>query len=99
MSRRDKRYYWRHVVCDGCEHRCRYRDFRAGGPSFREVYAYLRGEIAREGSRYRFKRRGTVLGLMHQHKRALWEEMVGSCPDRKEARDDSAVDGQQEESD
>ena len=79
MSRRDKTYYWRHVRCEKCSRRCRYRDFRAGGPSFAEVHAYLRQAIENGTGRHRYKRRGTILGIMHAHKLELWERLVEEC--------------------
>lgn len=79
MSRRDKTRYWRRVRCEKCPRRCRYRDFRAGGPGFAEVYAYLTAEIERGGSRYLYKRRGTILGIMHAHKRELWGRVTEEC--------------------
>lgn len=73
-------YYWRKVVCDGCDRACRYRDFRAGIPSFQEVHAVLRADHERgDFSRYRYKRRGTVLGIMHEHKVKSWDEYTKMC--------------------
>lgn len=81
MSRRDKTWYWRHVRCDGCERACRYRDFRPDPPipSFYEIYYYLKVKIEQGDSRYRYKRRGTILGMMHAQKRASWEEATENC--------------------
>lgn len=35
-------------------------------------------------SDWRYKRRGTVLGRMHAHKRELWEQYIDHCPEREE---------------
>lgn len=79
-NNKKKGYYWRKVVCDGCSKACRYRNFRAGIPSFQEVHAELRGRHeSGDFSRFRYKRRGTVLGIMHEWKRKMWEEHVEQC--------------------
>lgn len=75
-------YYWRKVVCEGCPKACRYRDFRIGVPTFQEVYATLRAQHEAQGQkncRFRYKRRGTILGIMHEYKRTLWEEYTKQC--------------------
>lgn len=76
--------YWRNLRCDGCKRRCRYRDFKvfdAGG--FAEVRSWLWVE-SDDPSKWRYKRRGTVLGVMHAHKLELWEQYTLGCPHRKE---------------
>ena len=78
----EKVHHWRAVRCSGCPERCRYITFRTG-LSFREVHAYLRAlHEAGDFSRYRFKRRGTVLGVLHEIKRTGWEAWIADCPKR-----------------
>lgn len=75
-----KTNYWRHVVCDDCYRRCRYKDFRVFDKyGFAEtVYEmYVKSD---DSTDWQYKRRGTVLGRMHAHKRELWEEMLRTCP-------------------
>lgn len=81
MSRRDGGYVWRHITCDGCTKECRYVDFRSDPPvpSFAEIHAVLRARREAGNCRHRYSRRGTILGLMHDHKLALWEEWTDLC--------------------
>jgi len=82
----ERSYYWRHVRCDGCEQQCRYQDFRAGLPSFQEVHAVLRAEhesIGPERCRHRYKRRGTILGILHEWKLEAWERFCELCSTNK----------------
>lgn len=73
-------YYWRKVVCDGCPKACCYKNFRTDVPPFHEVFAELRARHERgDFDRYRFKRRGTILGIMHEWKRRMWECHVEEC--------------------
>jgi len=61
--------------------RCRYRDFRpfAGGRGFAETVQSLK--VASDDPKdWRHKRRGTILGIMHQVKMELWDEWTGKCP-------------------
>jgi len=78
-----KSHYWRSVVCEGCERRCRYRDFRVFD---RNGFADTKASLWKDDpdpSTWRYKRRGTVLGIMHEEKRQMWESMIASCPHRK----------------
>lgn len=72
--------YWRNLVCDGCSRRCRYRDFKVfGADAFQETVASL-WKNTDDSSEWRYKRRGTILGIMHAHKRDLWEHHTNNCP-------------------
>lgn len=78
--RREQRgYYWRNVRCDGCERACRYRDARFGLPSFAEVHATLRAAHERGDFRHPYKRRGTILGILHSMKLSCWNDHVEWC--------------------
>lgn len=87
--REPRGYYWRHVRCDGCEKACRYRDARLGLPSFAEVYATLRAAHERGDFRHPYKRRGTILGILHQMKLSFWNDHVEWCRRAVESGDGS----------
>jgi hypothetical protein len=83
-QKRRKRPYWRHVVCDGCFRHCRYRDFKVFDQhGFVETQQEMRVD-SDDPADWKYKRRGTVLGRMHAHKRELWEHFIEHCPERKE---------------
>lgn len=82
-----KSHYWRGVVCSGCFRSCRYRDFRAfGKDGFREVLRGLWKDNA-DPKTWRYKRRGTILGIMHEAKLEQWDWMTSNCPHWGEKED------------
>lgn len=82
MRKGDGQRYFRKLRCEGCYRHCRYLDFRplgGGKAAFGETLQGLRVNTdARE--QWRYKRRGTVLGMMHAEKMAAWEAMTNACP-------------------
>lgn len=62
--------------------RCRYRDFKVfGRDGFQQTLESLYVDSS-DSSTWRYKRRGTVLGMMHQHKREMWEQAIAFCPNQ-----------------
>jgi len=79
MSREDRKHHWRNVRCLGCDRQCRYRDFKVFDRNgFRETYDMLKDDQI-DSSLWRYKRRGTILGLMHEMKRERWELETRAC--------------------
>ncbi len=72
--------YWASVICTSCEMHCTYTAFQnPDGLSFSETVQSL--YVTSEDSKtWVYKRRGTVLGKMHQAKLQAWEEMIRTCP-------------------
>ena len=71
--------YWRNLRCDGCSMNCRYRDFKIYDRyGFQEVRNSLWVD-SDNSEKWKYKRRRTVLGIMHITKRALWEEYTDIC--------------------
>jgi len=52
---------------------------RFGLPSFQEVHAALRAAHERGDFKHPYKRRGTVLGILHQMKLSMWEAHIEMC--------------------
>lgn len=76
--------YWRNLRCEGCWRRCRYADFKVFGKNgFAEVSASLWTD-SEDPKDWRYRRRGTVLGMMHAHKKELWEYYTENCPERRD---------------
>lgn len=73
-------YYWRNLRCDGCSLACRYKDFKVfDRTGFVDIQQSL--FVASENPEdWRYKRKGTVLGIMHKHKLELWGQHTSSCP-------------------
>jgi hypothetical protein len=59
---------------------CRYREFKVfDRDGFAETVRSL--YVADEdSSKWRYRRRGTILGMMHAHKKELWEQHTTYCP-------------------
>lgn len=90
------RHHWRNVVCEGCFRRCRYRDFKVfDRNAFTETVKSLWKETD-DSSQWKYRRRGTVLGIMHQTKRELWEQFTGMCPHWGEKEESTSNEGEQE---
>lgn len=71
--------YWRNLRCEGCSLRCKYKDFKIfDADGFQQMQQELKVETE-DPERWRYKRRGTVLGIMHATKREMWEQMTLSC--------------------
>ena len=74
-----KTYHWRNTCCEGCERRCRYRDFKVFDRNgYQEIYDMLKDNHD-DPKLWRYKRRGTVLGIMHATKRERWEMETSAC--------------------
>lgn len=98
MSRQDKQYHLRHLHCEGCWRKCRYRDFRGQVPadpnrgevwsSFREVAheLHLRAKESNHGQRDEVVRvtRGKILGAIHEQKIKMWDYLTEDCPHKGE---------------
>jgi len=72
------------VVCDGCPKHCRYRDFKVFD---QQGFVETRQEMfvaSDDPADWKYKRRGSVLGRMHAHKRELWEQYILGCPKRED---------------
>ena len=79
---------WKHRTCSGCQQACNYATVRLEGTigwgesyqiRFKESQdAARRGEY---GQRARATR-GRILGLMHEQKRQLWQDLIENCPER-----------------
>ena len=79
---------WKDQTCTGCHQACKYANMQFDGAlGWDEAYRVRykesvegakRGEYA---SRIRATR-GRILGLMHQTKRELWDDLVKNCPER-----------------
>jgi hypothetical protein len=79
MAREGKSYVWRKERCEGCERRCRYRDFKVFDRNgYRETFQMLMDNHD-DPKLWRYKRRGTVLGIMHATKRERWELETRAC--------------------
>lgn len=71
--------YWRNLRCEGCLLRCRYRDFKVfDRHGFQEVKNSLWVD-SDDPADWKYKRRRTILGIMHSAKRMLWEEHTEIC--------------------
>lgn len=74
-----KTYNWRRERCEGCDKRCRYVDFKVFGRNgYRETFEMLMDNHD-DPKLWRYKRRGTVLGIMHVTKRERWELETRAC--------------------
>jgi hypothetical protein len=78
---------WSGRRCTGCQQACRYADQDAGGLTYREARGIRFKEFneARKRGEYGPRVRDTrarVLGLLHQTKRELWQELIANCPER-----------------
>jgi hypothetical protein len=92
MSRADHRHYWKRLRCDGCTYQCRYRAFHvfpgAPGVGGRRAYRELRDSLWRtddDPSTWRYRRRGTMLGMMHATKLAAWTRYTQACREAQDA--------------
>jgi hypothetical protein len=82
---------WRGLKCDGCPLACRYRDFHVFDRNgFAETVQSLYVETD-DPSKWRYKRRRTILGMMHEHKRDLWKQHTQGCPNNGLTAVDIAV--------
>jgi hypothetical protein len=71
---------WQQVRCDGCKHRCRYRDLKVFK---KDGFVQTQQElwVASDDSRaWHYKSRGKVLGIMFATKQALWDQLLDVCP-------------------
>ena len=83
MSKDDGKRYWRGVRCDGCQKRCRYQDFKIlkgarGGKVFEFAIDLLRDD-SEDSKDWKYKRRGTVLGILHEMKLEAWNRFTEAC--------------------
>lgn len=62
-------------TCPGCG--IRYRDFTTG-LTYNDVHKMM-WDTSPDPNEWRYKRRGTVLGLWHQTKMELWERHIDGC--------------------
>lgn len=69
------RYHGNAETCPSCG--VSYGRFRTG-LTYRDVWLWFYDE-SDDRSEWRYKRRGTVLGAWHQHKRELWAEHLSLC--------------------
>lgn len=77
--------YWKTLRCDGCPVGCRYADFKVfPRDGFQQTQQSL-FVASEDPDDWRYKRRGTVLGLMHQTKRELWEQATAFCENSRVA--------------
>jgi hypothetical protein len=88
MSKADGQRHLRRLRCDGCYRRCQYSKFKVR-PGVRGAALYsevVEGLTVNEDvpEKWRYKRKGTVLGMLHAEKREAWEEMTEKCPKRGE---------------
>jgi hypothetical protein len=71
--------YWKNLRCNGCSLECKYRDFKVfDSDGFQQMQQELKVETD-DPEKWKYKRRGSVLGIMHETKRELWEQMTLSC--------------------
>jgi len=79
MARGDRSYVWRKERCEGCQRRCRYRNFKVFGRNgYQETYEMLKDNHD-DPKLWKYKTRGVILGLMHQIKRERWELETRVC--------------------
>jgi hypothetical protein len=69
------RYRGNNELCPGCG--AKYKHFRAG-VDYREVSNWL-WVYSDDPRDWKYKRRGTILGKLHQVKREGWEEHKRTC--------------------
>ena len=80
--------YWKNLRCHGCSLECKYREFKVYD---RDGFQHMQEELkvaTDDPEKWKHKRRGTVLGIMHETKRELWEQMTLSCPRNKHTQTD-----------
>jgi hypothetical protein len=76
------------VTCGGCPKECRYADFKIlPGRRGKGVYSYA-FEMLMDGKdgdpeSYTYKRRGRVLGSLHQMKLEAWQQFTMACKTEK----------------
>lgn len=79
---------WRDVTCTGCHQACKYGAMQFDGALDWEQAYRIRYQESVEGAKrgnYTTRVRATrarILGLMHQTKKELWEDLVKQCPER-----------------
>jgi hypothetical protein len=84
VSKADGQRHLRRLRCDGCYRRCQYSKFKVrpgerGGDLYTDVVESLTVEEDNT-EKWRYKRRGTVLGMLHAEKREAWEAFTEGCP-------------------
>jgi hypothetical protein len=80
----------RYIACGGCPRACRYSDLKTG-ITWDDAWEMARARRAEAEARNAYGEdrvnRATVLWFMHETKRELWLEFIGSCLERPRDRD------------
>lgn len=79
---------WKYRTCSGCQQACQYGTVALEGTiGWNEAYQIRFKESQEQAKRGNYgtrarATRGRILGLMHEQKRQLWQDLMDNCPER-----------------